>query len=382
MKVLLLDTNVSSYPIYEHLIKNYEVFVAGSNPEDCLALCCPNYIKIDYSSLGQVEQVVDSYKIDFVLPGCNDVSFKTACLYSWKHKKDLNIDSPEINEVINVKDKFKSFALAHGLKVPKQIQLNEIEDLKISKIIVKPVDSFSGKGVTVVSRENFFKINDAIQEAISNSKNQQYLIEEYVEGQLYSHSAFISKGKIIQDFIVEEHCITNPFAVDTSWLIPNDNFSNLSKIRIEILKLVAKLNLCDGLIHTQFIDTGDDIRILEITRRCPGDLYSKLIETSSSFEYSRYYIDTILKKESLVKLLGKIKNILRHTIYQSKSDIFISVKYESRGNLMEFFPHYKSGKKIDTISSTRVGILFIEFNEYDEIIQTKKLINKRKFSII
>jgi hypothetical protein len=48
MRVLLLDTNVSSYPIYESLIEDgYEVFVAGSNQNDCLALVCENYIQFD-----------------------------------------------------------------------------------------------------------------------------------------------------------------------------------------------------------------------------------------------------------------------------------------------------------------------------------------------
>ena len=45
----------------------------------------------------------------------------------------------------------------------------------------------------------------------------------------------------------------------------------------------------DGLIHTQFISDNNTFSLIEVTRRCPGDLYSKLIQMSTGINYSELY---------------------------------------------------------------------------------------------
>ena len=50
-KVAIIDTNFSSSPIYEYLVKlHFDVFVIGNNPNDYLAKISPNYVNIDYSN--------------------------------------------------------------------------------------------------------------------------------------------------------------------------------------------------------------------------------------------------------------------------------------------------------------------------------------------
>ena len=50
-RVLLVDTNFSSIPIYQSLIEGgHEVYVAGKNPNDALAKISKNYAEIDYSN--------------------------------------------------------------------------------------------------------------------------------------------------------------------------------------------------------------------------------------------------------------------------------------------------------------------------------------------
>ena len=63
---------------------------------------------------------------------------------------------------------------------------------------------------------------------------KKYVIEEFIQGQLYSHSAFIVDKKIIIDFVVEEHCIVNPFVVDTSRVLYNFDRDILNQIRNDI----------------------------------------------------------------------------------------------------------------------------------------------------
>lgn len=363
MRILLLDTNLASLPIYQSLINlGFEVFVAGAKPKDTLALLTKNYFDIDYSDLNKVEEIYIKNKIDFVVPGCNDISFKSACEFLERKKHILNLDSVEINDKLNVKSEFKKFALSNQIKVPLEYQINNFDFEIKSKYIVKPTDSYSGRGVTVISKKNISEIDQIIEFAIANSKNKNFIIEEFVEGTLYSHSAFIRNGHIYKDFIVEEHCLNNQFAVDHSWVIQEDEFVLINSIRNEIQKIIQKLNLCDGLIHTQFICNLKEFWILEVTRRCPGDLYSLLIQKSTGFNYAREYVKNILKIE--LEIENEYENynkILRETLTFPKGGEWTSLKIDNNTlELDEFFPIEKSGTLLDPAPYGRAGILFLK----------------------
>ena len=52
LKVLLVDPNFSSMPIYNELVKaGHEVHVVGSNTQAPLAKICQHHWKIDYSDV-------------------------------------------------------------------------------------------------------------------------------------------------------------------------------------------------------------------------------------------------------------------------------------------------------------------------------------------
>lgn len=365
MRILLLDTNLASLPLYKNLIDfGFEVFVAGSKPNDTLAILTKNYFEIDYSDIDKVEEIYIKNNIDFIVPGCNDISFKSACEFLERKKYILNLDSTEINNKLNVKSEFKQFALYNGIKVPLEYQINNLDFEIKSKYIVKPTDSYSGRGVTIVNKNNISEIHNIVEFAIANSKNMNFIIEEFVEGTLYSHSAFIRDGRIYKDFIVEEHCLNNQFAVDHSWVIPEDEFVLINSLRDEIQKIIQKLNLCDGLIHTQFISNLKEFWILEVTRRCPGDLYSLLIQKSTGFNYAREYLINILRIQDenySSSYENNIKKILRKTLTFKKGAEWLSLNIDTLNfELDEFFPIEKSGANLGPAPIGRAGILFLK----------------------
>ena len=357
MNVLLLDTNVSSYPIYESLLyRGYTVFVAGSNPDDCLALSSTNYLKFDYSDFDLLIQFTKDYDIDFVLPGCNDLSYKMAAKYNQIFKCGLNLESPEIDDIINNKHLFKDFAIRIGLSVPQKINFLEIFEYTDYPIIIKPTDSYSGKGVTVLNEYNEQEVKDAIELAKNNSKSSSFFIEKFVQGQLYSHTTFINNGKIELDFIVEEHCNFYPYAVDQSWVLDHSDCSFLEEIRSEIQKMIAALELKPGLIHTQFIYSNGKVKILEVTRRCPGDLYAKLIEYSTGLNYAKLFTEMVLNLDFDFNYYLKKNKIIRETIHY-KGSAYYTIKLETYSNIKEFVPIVKTGSIINK-NTSRVGILF------------------------
>jgi carbamoylphosphate synthase large subunit len=366
MNILLLDTNFSSAPIYDYLIESgNEVYVIGNNPNDFLAKSVKNYIQSDYTKILQTQELIKSYKIDFIVPGCNDRSYQVYTELNSNNQFSLS-DSSEINEIINNKEKFRSFATASNLSVPKVVKYEEIGEFW--PLIVKPVDSYSGMGITIIKEQELIMLPSALKFAKENSRTKTCIIEEFVEGQLFSHSAFISNKSILIDFIVEEHGTANSFAVDTSRVIYDFSKEILNNIREEIQQMADELNLVDGLIHTQFIKSGNTFWIIEVTRRCPGDLYSYLIESSTGFDYAKAYTEPFLKQKICLSNNALHKNnILRHTISNPKEGYFSSLQFNRSVHIDKMVQISSSGDFIKSSPSGRIGLMFIRAESKREL---------------
>lgn len=356
-KILLLDTSFSAKPIYDYLVSTgAEVFVAGGTPDDALAKSIENYVNINYSKIEEVRDLIKERCIDFLVPGGNDLSYKI-CAELNKEFRFKNIDSIEANDVINNKEKFRRFSTDIHLHVPQIIEIDQISEFL--PVIIKPVDAYSGHGMSVLYKADQDTINEAVNNAKAFSKSSRYIIEEFVQGQLFSHSAFIVDGEIMIDFIAEEHCIVNQYVVDTSRVIYDFDPVVLSQIRLDITKMVKELGLVDGLMHTQFIRNGSSFWLIEVTRRCPGDLYSKLIEYSTGFPYAEYYARPFIDNINRITSFNLNESfVFRHTVTISEKGSFNSITMNSPLNRLKFIPLSKTGDRIQESPFSRIGILF------------------------
>ena len=123
------------------------------------------------------------------------------------------------------------------------------------------------------------------------------------------------------------------------------------------------LNLCDGLIHTQFISDNEIFYLIEIARRCPGDLYSQLIQKSTGINYAELYSmpfcgvelpDSIEKKET--------KFISRHTVSVDSECIFMSSSLNINSITTQNVQLKYCGEKMKAAPFDKSGIYFIEYN--------------------
>lgn len=378
--VLLVDTNFSSGPIYQFLLAaGHAVTVIGGNPGDALAKSVKDYINLDYSNIEKTKQLIADRNIDYLVPGCNDRSY-LVCAEINSDGRFPGIDSLATAEIINSKDKFRAFAAECGLPTPKVLAEKEIGARW--PVIVKPVDSFSGRGVTVVNEGNSGDLAKALISARKASRTGMCIIEDYVEGQLYSHSAFLKGGEIVDDYIVEEHGTVNPFVVDTSRVIYDFIEPTLSSIRKNIRFLANRLNLTDGLIHTQFISNGDDYWLIEITRRCPGDLYSQLIELSTGYPYAENYARPFIGMP-FNNQERKIKHcVMRHTLTQSINYTLGSISFNFPLKIIKWVPLGLTGDRLPPSPYGRIGIFFVEESTERALTNTfSKTLKRQLYSV-
>ena len=378
--VLLLDTNVASAPIYHFLVAaGFQVFVAGLNPRDYLAKTAKHYIPLDYSDLHATRDCIASLKIDALVPGCNDVSYQV-CAELGRGLHNTGLDSPDVADTINNKEKFRAFAQRVGLPVPQLVTPEQAMDAASCAwpLIVKPVDAFSGRGMSIIQQGMQHTLPVAMAHAKSFSRSKTCLLEHYVSGQLYSHSAFIVNREIKQDFVVEEHGSANPFVVDTSRVVFDFHATTLARIRACIGQMAQELQLVDGLVHTQFILQNDVFWLIEITRRCPGDLYSYLIERTTGFAYSAAYARPFVGLRNEFHLpLSEPAHVMRHTITLPAEGTLESLRFNQPLWIDKLWPLALAGDTIAASPFGRIGLLFAKAQSKQELAQLFETTLKR-----
>lgn len=380
-RVLLLDTNYSAAPIYDYLVaKGYEVFVAGGNPDDFLARTADKYLQFDYSDVTRTLEAVNSLQIQFIVPGCNDRSYLT-CANINAERGFFGLDGIEVTETINNKERFRAFAASIGIPVPRVFFPQEAG--AIWPIIVKPVDAYSGRGVTVLKESQADGLPGAIRQARGFSRTGACIIEAYVDGSLYSHSAFMSGSEIQKDFIVAESGSANPFVVDTSWVDSKFSENMLHRVRQNVSSMAKALGLVNGLIHTQFIAKDDSYWFIEVTRRCPGDLYAELIERATGFNYIESYVKGFLGRDDIpFGEASRADHVLRHTISLPKSSIFRSVEFKAPILVEKFVPLSLAGDTVKASPFGRIALVFARAGSQEELMSLARLAISRELYFI
>lgn len=357
-KTLLVDTNRASYPIYQHLCAlGHDVTVIGAKPDEPLAKISPHYINMNYADEAALAALIEQEKFDHLIPGCTDVSYNVCAVVNGGRYGGL--DTPENTFKINNKQAFRNVAAEIGLSVPHVLSVSEAANTKY--IIIKPTDAFSGRGIQVLQGGDTARIKRALEAAKKASKTGNTLIEEFIDGQLYSHSAFIRAQKIITDVFVREDCIAHPFAVDASFVANNPPQKIIDTIRTEIENLAQHLGLVDGIVHTQFIAKDDQFRIIEITRRCPGDLYSLLIQLSTDYPYAAHYAAPFIGQSAQsANRLERKKHIIRHTVTAPEETTFWGLRFSRPVRIRLMIPLATAGDTLAPAPLGRAAIFFFE----------------------
>ena len=308
-------------------------------------------------------------RFDYLVPSCNDYAY-LASTWVAAQLGFPGFDSVDTAEMMHTKHRFRAFAESSGVRVPASVrlasgQLPELGRLRLP-YLVKPVDSFSGRGVTRVDHPD--SLLAAIEHARAVSRDAAVVVEDFVTGQLHSHSAFIAGQRVVTDFFVDEFCSVYPYQVDCSnhpSVLPE---TLRRRVRTEIERLAAAAGLADGLVHTQFIAAGDDFWIIECMRRCPGDLYNRLIEVSTGTPYTDLYVRPFVG-ESLAPLpaCAAPRLIGRHTISRAAECVALSWSHCIPDVSLDIVPLKLSGERLGAAPFDKLAIFFAEFSSAERM---------------
>lgn len=368
-KVLLVGSSFSAAPIFWALKRQgLHVTVCGGLESDPCHQYADDSLFIDYSKKELLLKSLIGSDFNYIVPTCNDYSYLSA---SWVANQlgYPGFDTTEVTEIIHNKKKFRKKTTEFNLIAPRLINEFDFIDSNVPlPYLVKPVDSFSGRGVSKI--QSVQDIPQAVIDARAASRSGQVLIEEFVTGSLHSHSAFISNGNIVIDFFVDEFCTVYPYQVNCSNHPSIINEKIRLDLRKEIEKLSRELKIADGLLHTQFMSDGKNFWIIECMRRCPGDLYGTLIKRSTGIDYVDLFILPFLNKEypkNIDKFIDKFFG--RYTVSSKKEQVNFSFSSKFSSEKIEFIPLKSSGEKMNPAPLDKAAILLIEFSDKSSMFE-------------
>jgi phosphoribosylamine-glycine ligase len=367
-KVLLIGSSFSAAPLFFALKKRgYHVSVCGGYQQDPLHQYADASVYLNYADSGLLLEHIQSHSYDAMIPSCNDFGYLSAAVVAQQEGFD-GFDDQFVTNVLHHKQSFRAFCQHNQIRVPKTFEFSDLE--KLDKLpctlIIKPVDSFSGKGVSVIHRSE--QLISAVDQAKQVSRSSSFVIEEYIDGTLHSHSAFIHNGKIITEFFVDEFCTVYPYQVNCSSL----SFLKESirqAVSSEVQKLISSLDIVDGLLHTQFMVQNDNYWLIECMRRCPGDLYGKLVHLSTGFDYADAYIQPFLQAENIYEpfVQSEVVPFSRHTVSTEMSCYLESMESNIPSVQDILVPLKNSGEKLEPAPYDKLGIIFSRFKSQDEL---------------
>nr|WP_318381232.1 ATP-grasp domain-containing protein [uncultured Enterobacter sp.] len=379
---LILDAGFASLPLQQAVkAAGFTTLVCSGKTHDAGMKSADLPLVQNYADIDAVLALARQHNIVALLPGVTDVSYLTGSRVA----AELGLpgfDTPEISDTLFLKDRFRQWAGQKGYPIPRAASTPEAARDLPWPLLVKPVDAYSGIGITRV--QDPADLPTAVALAQSASQNGQCVIETFCEGALFSHSAFIRHGEIVGEFFVDEFCTVYPWQVNSSCVSLSLSEEMRDRVSECMQTLVRELQLVDGLLHTQFIANARDFWLIELTRRCPGDLYSRLIELSTGAAYCAGFVAPFLGGEASFtsRRPAHRRAIARHTISSDVESRFAGYRFDAlAARIIETIPLKLPGDRLMPAPGDRAGLVFAEFDQFAELARmTPQLKNYFSFT--
>lgn len=375
-KMMILNGSHSElYLIQEAKKLGYYVITTGNRSELMGHKYADEYVYGDFSNPEEMLKIAKDKQIAAVCSCANDFGAISAAYVAEKLHLPGH-DSYETALLLHQKNSFKSFAEQNGMQTPLADVYDSLHAALIKKdaynypVIVKPIDMTGGKGVEVA--HNAVEYSAGVENAIDVSRQGKVVVEKYITGTYHSFSTFLIDKKVIAWFNDNEFAFTNPYGVATS-SGPASNTHLVKDVLIKQAELAAeKLNLVNGIFHMQYIMDRDGTPfIIDICRRCSGDLYAEPVEHSTQIPWSKWIVmaEAGFPAAAFSERGEQNKFCGRHCIMAQQNGVVKDVKIspELSDNIYKKVEWWSRGDKIQNFTQDKLGVIFFEFGSEQEM---------------
>ncbi len=344
------------------------------------------FYKVSVLDIDAIKKLAVEQKVDFLISVCADQVLQVVAQVSEELGLPCYIDF-KTAENVSKKSYMKRIFKENGVPtskfaVMKELDFEEISELKFP-IIVKPVDSYSSRGVCKVN--TIEELPEAFNNALNISRSKDVIVEEFVDGEEISVDVYVENG------IAHVLCLTNlykigedgKFVINRSFIPAKVSDNVVEQIKQSAQKIADAFNLKNTPMLIQLLTDGENISIVEFCARTGGGVKYAMIKKVSGFDVVKAVIDLTLGLKPHVEQIAELKTyMLNEFVYCNEGTI---EKVEGFQQLLEdgIITDYKQFKpagmhfgKING-SGDRLAYFNIESESVEELAQKHAIANER-----
>ena len=331
-----------------------------------------------------VKKVAITEKVDFLISVCADQVLQVVAQISEELRLPCYIDyATSVN--VSKKSYMKQIFVENGVPTSKHVILAKLEQDKISHLqyplIVKPVDAYSSRGVKRV--DSFEELIPAFEEAVTISRTDTAVVEEFVVGDELTVDVYVEEGK------AHVLCVSNLYKIgeDGKFVInrariPGDISEDVAaQIQDTAQKIADAFHLRNTPMLIQMICDGKKISVVEFCARTGGGIKFIMIKKTSGFDVIKAVIDLTLGQ---IPHVGEVKKTdvltVNEFIYCNPGELDHVEGFEelmANGTIVEYKIFKAPGTQFGEIRSSgdRVAFYSVEATSEEDLKRKHAIAN-------
>lgn len=332
-----------------------------------------------------IKEVAVKEKVDFVITVCADQVLEVVAQVSEELGLPFYIDF-ETAQNVSKKSYMKKIFVENGVPTSKHVIMGVLDHEKLNglsyPLIVKPVDSYSSRGVHKVL--NRAELESAFEQAVQISRTRTAIVEEFVEGDELTVDVYVEKKK------AHVLCISNLDKIGGSdqFIIYRTRYPAQISACIEAQigeiaqRIAESFHLENSPMLIQLITDGSRISVVEFCARTGGGDKFRLIKKVSGFDVVAAVADLSLNIEPHVEENHeKQKYIVNEFLYCHPGTFDHLEGFDElleKGIISEYYQLKPQGTEMGEIKSSgdRVAFFTIETEDLRELNEKHRLANQ------
>lgn len=298
MKALVLCGGIPQAALIEELkSRGIYTILADMNPDVTARPLADAFYPISCMDVEAVKKLALDEKVDMVLTACADQALLVQAQTSEELGLPCYIDYSTA-KAVSSKELMKKVFVENGIPTSRHVVMEEFDEEKVNGLsypnIVKPVDSYSSRGVRKV--HNLKELRDAFNTALEISRSKTVIVEEFVEGEELTVDAYVEDG------VAHTLCISNIDKIPDNDLFvicrtryPAEITDDVrAQVEIVVGQIARAFNLKNSPMLVQMITNGKKVSVVEFCARTGGGDKFRLIKQVSNFDVIKAVVDLTL----------------------------------------------------------------------------------------
>ncbi len=377
MKALVVAGGIAQAALVKEL-KSRGIFtiLADRNPNAVAVPYADAFYPVSTLDEDGIRKLAIDEKVDFVVTACADQVLLVVAKISEELGLPCYIDY-NTAKLVSDKKYMKEIFESNNIPTAKHVVMGTFEDEKVKDfdfpLIVKPVDSYSSRGVRkVLNREEMVS---AFNEAVEISRTKTAIVEEFCEGEELTVDVYVENGvaHVLTVSISDKIADKDRFVIYRTKNPAPVSDKIMEQIRDTAQKIAEAFGLTDSPMLIQMISNGKRIWVLEFCARTGGSIKYRLIKKASGFDVIKAVADlTLGEKPHVGELKSESKYITNTFLYCSPGVFDHAEGFEELKNdgvITEYNIFAAKGREFKdiTCSGDRVGSFTVQADTLDEL---------------